>query len=854
LHAPDGRVLEPAEAAPLDGTGVVTGRFRLPEDAPPGRYLFRLEGGSRVETDEKASILVTDSAERAKRSLSADDAPGPGLAAENGVRLRGAFGPRNAEAPGGFGGGEFEEREGSRDRPMKLAQGKMPKGEGAGVGGAARSAKTLPAPAEPAPPAPVEDATVALKSAHQLRLAKEKLEQAQQIVDAQQLAQTEGDGKRLAGVLDVPVPAEFAGKPVKIEAYFKQVLLGEQLVPAVEDQSRSNQSPPAPDGRQSRMAALPLAPWLDGEKVDLLFRDPSAPSSQPLAQRVEIPSLLDVALVDAKESYAPGEKVRLQVEVRKKLDGLSVPKAALGVVLKPAARDADEDLLKLAEASQNRLSDEDSDKARSDRVSEVDRRDMSRRKIAAGPMPTREGAVENKDVAKKDALAAGGAAAAPAAADGIATPPEPAARQTAELESLTVQSGMERHAHDAAPAETATEYFAGPLPPVVISNEVSVKKALEEEETARAARQAQVALWRARLGRWLLALGVVMLVALALAFAMQRPARPMVWIPSLGIAVASFAFGMMWIMQQPRHAGHEMAKAGVTPAEVPAGDSALPMSGPPLSDQPDYALGMDYDERSGDPSGGSYGLAGASNDTDGGHPLGAGPVGGTATGKPADVQKDKELARLPAAQPVEGFAKFQAKSESAPPAKGADAPRENLPGTSSNSPAPRVAAKEDRARPLVGQLLDLEKGEKKTSGDASGANRKLDDGRSEGKSLSPIDKVKQMLLKRMDEMSKDSAARGSGQSDDRKKELLEELFDEKLGKQAAAQGVWQPLLKADENGRAVIEFTMPEQPGEYRLVLDVSGLGHVGQLETKLRCEVQPAAPAAPAASPEAKP
>jgi uncharacterized protein YfaS (alpha-2-macroglobulin family) len=111
-----------------------------------------------------------------------------------------------------------------------------------------------------------------------------------------------------------------------------------------------------------------------------------------------------------------------------------------------------------------------------------------------------------------------------------------------------------------------------------------------------------------------------------------------------------------------------------------------------------------------------------------------------------------------------------------------------------------------------------------------------------------------MLLKRMDEMSKDSAARGSGQSDDRKKELLEELFDEKLGKQAAAQGVWQPLLKADENGRAVIEFTMPEQPGEYRLVLDVSGLGHVGQLETKLRCEVQPAAPAAPAASPEAKP
>jgi uncharacterized protein YfaS (alpha-2-macroglobulin family) len=114
--------------------------------------------------------------------------------------------------------------------------------------------------------------------------------------------------------------------------------------------------------------------------------------------------------------------------------------------------------------------------------------------------------------------------------------------------------------------------------------------------------------------------------------------------------------------------------------------------------------------------------------------------------------------------------------------------------------------------------------------------------------LSSWEKRLKTETKRMVEASKGGGLPGPAVADERKQEG-NELLGQKYFRRAVT-GVWQPLLEADENGRAVIEFTMPDEPGDYRLVLDVHGRGHVGQFQTKLRCEPQPAAPAAPAAKP----
>jgi hypothetical protein len=860
LQTPDGLSLEPTETSAVAGSGIVTGKFQLPPNAPPGRYQFAVQGWARVQPGDEASIVVAGEASPLQGTPLAADALARG----------GFFGPGfgggglQPPAPGGLGGGKpAESREGRRDRAMKLAVGTEPKAEAAaGVAGGPRDGTPVPSPpGEPARSAPGAGRGGAAPSPEVMEKlqAEKELEGAQQPMKAnllaRQLGQVEVDGKQTIGNLNVDVPPEFAGKPVKIEAYFQQILLGKKLVDAEADKSRDKASEAA-DERQPRTTALALDPWVDGEKVDLVFQDASAPSSPPVTRRVEVPSLLGIELVEAKASYAPGETVRLFVEVKNRFDGSAVPNADLGVAVKPVTSEVDEVTQQLAKAVDDRvpLSDLKFDATgRSQATSDEDRRmNMSRRKLAPAPAPAQAEAAQVKDSTKPAPPAADGypPAAAPVAGDVATTPHDfslRAAGEPAFRSSLAELDGSQPLEFDSA--ATTTEYFTGASRPVMISNEATVHKAVEEEQAARSASQAQMALWRARLGRLLLALGVVMLLALGLAFAVQRPAKAMVWIPSLAIAVASFAVGVVWLQGQPRHPGHEVAQ-GNAPGAGGEGEQARTTSPASVPPESDVALMTDSEERSDHRVASREAGAAASNQTNGVEPRGGALSEGVISESTGELRKRSAVDRPDPQRLVEGLEMVPAPSAPASADQVERAPRAKLPGSLRNAPAPPDAVAKEAKPPSAAKKMSLadQEEEKKASGDASEANRKPAAGRSEFESLSSEERRLKTESKRMAEAFKEGACPVPAVADDRNKET-NELFGQKYFKRAV-RGVWQPLLEADENGRAVIEFTMPEEPGEYRLVLDVSGLGHVGQLQTRLRCAPQPAAPAAPAAKP----
>ena len=864
LQTPDGLALEPTETSAVAGSGIVTGKFQLPPNAPPGRYLFAVQGSARVQPGDEASIEVAGEASPLQGTPLAADAPALSAFSEGGIGRGFGGGGLQVPAPGGLGGGKpAESREGRRDRAMKLAVGTGPKAEAAaGVAGGPRDGTPVPSPpGEPARSAPSAARGGAAPSSEVLEKlqAEKELEGAQQPMKANLLAgqrgQVEVDSKRAIGNLHVDVPPEFAGKPVKIEAYFQQMLLGKKLVDAEADKSR-DKAPEAADDRQPRTTALALDPWVDGEKVDLVFQDASAPSSPPVTRRVEVPSLLGIELVEAKESYAPGETVRLFVEVKNRFDGSAVPNADLGVAVKPVTGEVDDVTQQLAKAVDDRvtLSDLKFDATgRSQAMSEDERRiTMSRRKMAAAPAPAQAEAANEKDSTKGAPPAADGLppAAATVAGDVATTPHDPSLRAAAEPEfraSLAKLDGGQPLEFDSA--ATTTEFFAGASRPVMISNEATVQRAVAEEQAARSASQAQMALWRARLGRLLLALGVVMLLALGVAFAVQRPAKAMVWIPSLAIAVASFAVGVVWLQGQPRQPGHEVAQ-GNPPGAGGEGEQARPMSPASVPPESDVALMTDSEQRSGHLVASREAGAAESNQTNGVEPRGDALGEGVISESTGAPRQRSAVDRPDPKRLVEGLERMPAPSAAASADQVELAPRAKLPESLRNAPAPPDAVAKEAKPPIAAKKMDpagQEEG-KKASGDASEANRKPAAGRSEFESLSSEERRLNTESKRVVEGFKGGALPGPAVADGRNKET-NELLGQKYFKRAVT-GVWQPLLEADENGRAVIEFTMPEEPGEYRLVLNVSGLGHVGQLQTKLRCAPQPAAPAAPAAKP----
>ncbi|HZL91730.1 MAG TPA: MG2 domain-containing protein [Pirellulaceae bacterium] len=848
LQTPDGRSLASTETIPIDESGIVTGKFQLPSDAPPGRYLFAVEGRSHAAAAEEASIQVADASAKFGGTLLADMANRGDRLDDGGAAGEAGRGGSASPGGGGYGGGAgvAEQRESSRDKFMKLSGGKVPKGEAAGAAGGAPgsvpAAAAATTPGESAPQAPRDPSRPLRESVDKLLQENERLP-AQQPSDAKKLAQQPGqresDGKQSAGTLQVAVPPEFDGKPVKVEAYFNKILLGKEVVAATADDLRDKASNDAAAGQPSRTAALALAPWIDGEKVDLVFQDANSPSSQAVTKQVEIPSLLDVGLAETKQSYAPGEKVRLLVAVTNRFDGLAVPNAALGVVVKPAAAEVDEVLEELAKASDQRVALKGNNELRPESAGGKDRSmAMSRRKMAPSEKPAAEEETKNKDELS----------AAPRPAGDLPPTPAPIAGDDAKsaetldigIPGVLLLSEMDgSKSVDYESRDQTRDFFAVPPAPVVISNEATVKKALEEEEAERSVQHSQMAHWRSFLGRVLLGLGVVMLLALGVAFAVQRPAKALIWVPSLGIVVASFVVGVMWLKDKPRNSGKEVAQTTYPDAthESAYGRLKSPAPAAPMSDL-------------------------AATDSEGKHNF---PISGPEMGADAPNEfngidqrggaRDEAILRQSAIdQPTlerseEGPDRIHARTEPPPKDILEGAVRaKRFPAPSSNSPArPDAVAKEALPAPSGPRKSSLaEEGEKKSDGEANQKNHKPAYGPEALKSLSSQEMQLKMEMKRTRELSKGAELSAREIGDAQKIEDSGEN-DKEFYRRATITGVWQPLLTADENGRAVIEFTMPEAPGTYRLVLDVHGLGHIGQFETRLRCEPLPAAPAAPA-------
>ena len=65
-----------------------------------------------------------------------------------------------------------------------------------------------------------------------------------------------------------------------------------------------------------------------------------------------------------------------------------------------------------------------------------------------------------------------------------------------------------------------------------------------------------------------------------------------------------------------------------------------------------------------------------------------------------------------------------------------------------------------------------------------------------------------------------------------------------LGKSPVQPLYWNPLLVADEQGRAVIELPRLERPAAIRVILDAHAAGRLGALDATL--EVNPAGSSGP--------
>jgi hypothetical protein len=361
---------------------------------------------------------------------------------------------------------------------------------------------------------------------------------------------------------------------------------------------------------------------------------------------------------------------------------------------------------------------------------------------------------------------------------------------------------------------------------LLVSNEAQVQRVLEKREAAQTAHHAKVAFWKAGLGRLLLGGGVLMLLVLAVAFALQRPASARVWVPSLAIAAASFAVGFVWLLNQPR-TGHQVAQRDF--GEV--------------ADAPDAAT--------------------------------VEPTSPAANLTPTDQRKDENIAATGAASRFMQDATEPVKTAPAPeevPTDGTVAQRQ------ASSTTKEIRDAEQDVAPLRKKLLQQDqqslsqKGRQdgkpvdgpKLAGAASGDKRAVD-GDSAGKDGGERSDLRPGLGKRLidNDADKNEKKQTAEEMKDGQTAGLDSLNDAKrdqakgksllLDRQQPHTIVWQPLLRADENGLAVIEFIMPAVPGDYRLVLDVHGNGRVGQLQMPLRCEALPAV-GAPAAATEAKP
>lgn len=847
LIGPDNRPLEPADSMALEGTGIVTGEFRLPPDAPAGRYAFAIVSPSHGEQKVEANVVV------------GRDATGLHLDQSS---LRG---PLGGGLPAGFGGGGFEMAPGGRGgsapvemRPEKheLAarsdvRTKISKGVTPGQSGRLASPA---APAQSETPAPGSAGGVADPSALKRAADTKSRSEVERlaVVDEKQLGEHGQEDKfvRQAGkTLDVAIPAELASKPLKIEVRYQDVLLGKQVVSPPADRVHDKLAEAAADGRISRTVGVLLEPWVDGE-LELTYSDNSTNPPQPLlTQRVVTPNQFDVLLQNAKDVYGPGDKVQFLVQVKDRVEQV-IPNLSLGLSVRPALSDEREliqqldkgaALLERSQPSAVKGGSGAAVNAKGDPSAETARRKQESNEQSAGDARKKSDA----EAPQPAPLPAVNSASPPSPAPDASDAPPPAANRSLNEVELSI------HASEKLPKDGGTlETYAG-VPPaslsgesrsqVVVSNREQVELAVKQREQARAARKAQLALWRVKLGKVLLFGGVLMLVVLGIAVAIHRPAKVRVWLIPLGIAAASFAVGIVWVLGQPRHSGQEVAARRSDKATRAGGGEASESMRSMTTRAPGAPRAMDHESESAPTSAGMGPVASAPSQAPvlDGQPASGSLAEGLLTESAGETEGDLLQRRF-------------AKSRSAQAAGGENrpAPADDVANSKPASPPGKASGTSDKPAADAKRESpprELERGLDGAGDRVAKEARKPRPEVSAKTMAAPINPAKPEN-KQTQELSKNGHLAGRPYAPSEKAEV-DEAQKVKDGKKQVHTIVWQPLIAADENGRALVEFTMPEVPGEYRLVLDVHGLGRIGRIEQKIRCEVQPAARAA-----EAKP
>jgi len=71
---------------------------------------------------------------------------------------------------------------------------------------------------------------------------------------------------------------------------------------------------------------------------------------------------------------------------------------------------------------------------------------------------------------------------------------------------------------------------------------------------------------------------------------------------------------------------------------------------------------------------------------------------------------------------------------------------------------------------------------------------------------------------------------------DKKEPLAERAAGKPQSAAAPASLYFNPQLMTDSDGKATIQFTMPQAEGEYRLLVDALGQGRIGSRQQTIIC------------------
>jgi hypothetical protein len=663
--------------------------------------------------------------------------------------------------------------------------------------------------------------------------------------------------------IEFELPADLANRKLLAAAMCDGVVVAsEQIVPAAK-RSSGTQTPAA-----AQSVRLNLPPEANGEMI-VRFYDPTQQPPVQLGEQAiyrEPQQKWNVAISGQKPAYAPGESVRLTFKVTNEA-GQPEP-AALAV------RVWNEQLAGESPQGEQQL------------AQQVLQNDAW---LATSNYFYRQSPTQPAGQAQPgNRLADEGARVGSDVRD-LAEYTGDARMDRGEMKEVAPQ--VDAHFFQATVEQRVAELdFDTSLPavaPTLLADNRAAVTALYESAWTQAAEARQTR--RETLGRLSLLAGLGVLLLLAIQGLLRLRAEWKVLLPTVALAAASLALGVLWINPQPTAVDQlasntatpaaderELASAGASQqnADAPAAKesaSTLAEKAPTNSlsfREPEETESLDRNANVADPTPQNRAAAV--------------PAAAPAFAPAPAPAAASDAAAMPADAAREAKLKSKAQGEAAAatnPISGGEVARKNALAEKRLAPAspPSVmratgkapsiapsAAPEAAGAPAL-QLADMKR-EADTKGPAAdkAANRPsvtkpgeeetekgfaASGGAKKGKSSGALE---QPLPSDSPAAAPKSMLRRSTS-----RQLSDELAKQELAKKndslattasaakapttkAPASLYWNPQLTADAQGRAVIEFTMPAVESNYRILIDAYGNGRLGSAQEVVLCREQP--------------